>query len=49
MSVRICAVASARERLHASIAYGRQIGNGDPDVDPVTSLRRSEPAPIVEN
>jgi hypothetical protein len=39
---------SARERLHAAIAYGRPNGNTDPDDDPMLLFQRYQPsAPIV--
>ncbi|MEO8480795.1 MAG: hypothetical protein ABI634_01210 [Acidobacteriota bacterium] len=38
---------SARERLHAAIAYGRPVGNTDPDSDPTTSLQSHLQAPII--
>jgi hypothetical protein len=39
---------SARERLHAAIAYGRPWGNTDPDDDPFSLFQRYQPsAPIV--
>lgn len=37
---------SARERLHAAIAYSRPVGNYEPDVDPATTLQSRDP-PIV--
>jgi hypothetical protein len=37
LSVSICDLEpSARERLHAAIAYSRPVGNVDPDTDPLT-------------
>ncbi len=38
---------SARERLHAAIAYGRTNGNLDPDIDPGTTLQSIGPPLIV--
>lgn len=41
--------ASAQERFHAGIAYGRPAGNADPDTDPAIFHLSSEPAPVVVN
>lgn len=38
---------SERERLHAAIAYSRQVGNVDPDTDPATTIHRHQMTPIV--
>jgi hypothetical protein len=38
---------SARERLHAAIAYGRAVGNADPDVDPATAVQSYEPPLVI--
>lgn len=38
---------SARERLHAAVAYGRSFGNADPDIEPTTTIRRNEPPVII--
>lgn len=40
---------SARERLHAAVAYSRPIGNMDPDIDPIaTPMRLSDPVVVVD-
>lgn len=39
---------SARERLHAAVAYDRPPGNYDPDTDPMTAVQ-SHRAPIIVN
>lgn len=38
---------SARERLHAAIAYNRPVGNLDPDTDPGTIVHSFDQRPIV--
>jgi hypothetical protein len=38
---------SARERLHAAIAYSRPVGNLDPDIDPASTIQSHPPTPIV--
>jgi len=40
---------SARERLHAAIAYSRQFGNADPDSDPSSTVHAFASAPVVVN
>jgi hypothetical protein len=38
---------SARERLHAAIAYGRTFGNADPDIEPGAGLASYEPPVVI--
>jgi|SoiMethySBSTD1v2_1073268.scaffolds.fasta_scaffold00977_32 hypothetical protein len=48
ISVSLCDLEpSARERLHATIAYSRPVGNLDPDTDPSSTVALRSPQPIV--
>jgi hypothetical protein len=48
-TVKTCdAELSPRERLHAAIAYGRPIGNTDPDNDPAESVGRASLSMLVD-
>ena len=39
---------SDRERYHANVAYTRDVGNADPDADPVSTIFRTRPKVIIE-